>query len=213
MEKVRGTRRVKKRRKDSQGNSVEYSTDESFSDGERSVGQDKLDNIKKKLKDIAREENKNRRGQGSTISAKVKMNNGQGYETFTGVGDFNQEMARALNDNRGKFVHTSKNGVKRRVGSSSKDGDSCFSNVNGDYYIDPKTGKRRKYFDSAWSPTRNERNKLNFALNSVPHGENCGKNCIHLVRANMYKKKMTRRLLPMNTNNLDKFGTNLNMMG
>lgn len=200
VEKVRGKRRVKKRRKDSKGNSIEYSTEESYTEGEKSVSEEKLDNIKRKLKDKVREEIKNMANVG-TISARVKRKFGEddrGYNSFVDPDDFNSEMAQLIGKNKNRFedTKTTKNKLKRRLNSSSKD---------EEYYYDPKTGRKRRICDSVWSPTRKDKSKFQFADNYIPHGENCGPNCFHLIRANLYKKKINRRLLPMNTNNLDKF--------
>lgn len=198
VEKVRGTRRVKKRRKDSQGNSVEYSTDESYTDGERSVDQDKLDRVNKYIKDKAKQNM-------TAISARVNKRyaeDDKGYNSFADPDDYNQEMNRILGKGRGKDVRTSKNGLKRRLNSTDR---------RDEYFFDPKTGRRVRYSDSGWELQRKDKLKLKFAENHVPHGENCGTNCTHLMRAGMFKKKINRQLLHMNTNNMDKFSENLNL--
>lgn len=197
VEKIRGKRRVKKRRKNSQGVSVDYSTEESYTEGERSVGDP--EEIRQKIKEKLRNN-----GKISGISARVSHKfDGRNHNSFAGNSDFEREMKKVFDNDRDKLIRTSKNSMTRRGNSTSKG--EGFGGKEQMYYYDPKTGRRIRYCESGYSPTRKNKNKLQFAENHVPHGENCGPNCMHLIRANMYKKKMNRKLLPMNTNNLEKF--------
>lgn len=61
VEKVRGVRRVKVKRKDSQGNTIYVSTDESYTEGEVIIDdQAKLEKIQGKLKSKAKSSRKNK---------------------------------------------------------------------------------------------------------------------------------------------------------
>ena len=89
VEKVRGTRRVKAKRKDSKGNTIYVSTDESYTEGEVEIDDpEKLKNVQGKLKSKVKEENKKKKESlGLTeISAKInrKYKNGLRHDMSDG---------------------------------------------------------------------------------------------------------------------------------
>lgn len=127
----------------------------------------------------------------------------QGFNSnsFIGPDELNNDIDNYMGkDGRSKNIRTSKNKYGRRINSNFNNGEEI------EYYYDPKTGRKMRVCDSMWSPTRKDRKKdFQFAENHIPHGDNCGPNCFHLIRANLIKKRINRKLLPMNTNNMEKF--------
>jgi hypothetical protein len=162
VEKVRGRRKVKKRRKDSQGNSVEYTTDESYTEGERSVDEDKLDQVNKSIRKNIRDQS----CQDMTyISARVNKKydeDDKGYNSFVDPNEYNTEMKNILNKD-GANNRTFKNGFKQRLNSTNK---------QEDYFFDPKTGRKVRYSDTAFELQSRDKIKSKFADNHVPHDEN-----------------------------------------
>ena len=154
---------------------------------------DKLDTINQKLRSKAREESKIVREISSSISANVKKrfgNKNEEHNSQADPGDYNEEMSYIL----GK--KTLGDNFSRKIHSSSKE---------QEFYYDPKTGRKIKIGNEAWSPSRREKSKFLFADNPVPHGENCGPNCSHMLKANGFQKPINRKILHMNTANMVNF--------
>jgi hypothetical protein len=78
------------------------------------------------------------------ISARVSHRlDGRNNNSFAGNSDFEREMKKVLESDRGQFIRTSKNSMTRRGNSTSK-GDE-FGGKEQICYYDPKTGRRIRY--------------------------------------------------------------------
>ncbi|CAI2367447.1 unnamed protein product [Moneuplotes crassus] len=199
VQKVKGKRRIKKRRKDSQGNSVEYSSDESYTIENCSVDEEKVEMINKKVREKVKEENKRKKEQ-AMISARIKRRPNGDFEYFSGdEGGFEQyqeEMVKKFGANgneKGSFQIR----LDRKIHSSSQ---------GTKYFYDPKTGRKVRIDDSYWAPEEREKSEFQFADNPIPHTGDCGPNCSHMLKASMFRKHNNRKVLHMKTSNINGFG-------